>query len=78
MGKHEVIGSAARVAKHRAAMRAKGFRLKQIWVPDMRDPTMQERLRWESRVIANKSSEAEDQAWTEAMLADVWAGEPEY
>lgn len=80
MGKHETIkpSSTARVAKHRAEMKAKGYRLRQIWVPDMRDPKMQERMLWESKVIAGKSTEAEDQAWTDAILADVWADEPDY
>ena len=78
MGKHEVIGSAARVAKHRAAMRAKGFRLKQIWVPDMRDPTMQERLQEESRIIGAREEELSVQRWIEAVSAGVWDEEPEY
>jgi Protein of unknown function (DUF3018) len=81
MGKHEVIkpSSTARVAKHRAAMRAKGYRLKSIWLPDMRDPKLQERLREESRLIASrKEEEAEVDAWCEAMMAGIWDDEPDY
>ena len=49
MGKHEVIktSSTERVRKHRAEMRAKGYRLKQRWVIDMDDPAVKERIRKE-------------------------------
>ncbi len=42
MGKHEPIkpSSTERVRKHRADMRAKGYRLKQVWVRDLEDPAL--------------------------------------
>ena len=35
MGLHQNMTGAQRVARHRAAKRAQGLRLKQIWVPDL-------------------------------------------
>ena len=54
MGKHEVIkpSSTERVRKHRAEMRAKGYRLKQVWVRDRNDPAYLAQLKDECRKIA--------------------------
>ena len=38
MGVHENLTGAERTARYRAAKRAQGLRLRQIWVPDLRDP----------------------------------------
>jgi Protein of unknown function (DUF3018) len=79
MGKHEVIktSSTARVAKHRAEMRAKGYRLKSIWVRDTRDPAFRERLREESRIIAEMDRRSGDGAWSDAFAAAAWADIPD-
>ena len=45
MGVHQNMTGAQRVARHRAAKRAQGLRLKQIWVPDLSDPKVQEGIR---------------------------------
>ena len=75
MGKHEVIkpSSTERVRKHRAEMRAKGYRLKQVWVRDLNDHALRERLREESRLVAELERLSGDNAWGEAFAADAWA-----
>ena len=45
MGVHQILTGAERVARYRIAKRAQGLRLKQFWVPDMRDPEVQESIR---------------------------------
>ncbi len=79
MGKHETIkpSSTARVAKHRAEMRAKGFRLKQVWVRDTDDPAFREKLRQESRIIAEMDRRSGDAEWCDAFAAAAWADLPD-
>ena len=74
MTKHEKIDGRTRVANHRAAMRAKGYRLKQFWVPDTRTPEFQETARREALAIANSPYEAEEQAWVDEISRGVWEG----
>ena len=45
MGVHTNLTGAERAARYRAAKRAQGLRLKQIWVPDLRDPEVREGIR---------------------------------
>jgi hypothetical protein len=45
MGVHENLTGAQRAARYRAAKRAQGLRLKQIWVPDLRDPKVRDQFR---------------------------------
>jgi Protein of unknown function (DUF3018) len=45
MGVHENLSGAQRAARYRAAKRAQGLRLKQIWVPDLRNPKVREEIR---------------------------------
>jgi hypothetical protein len=79
MGKHQAIksSSTARVAKHRAEMRAKGYRLKTIWVRDTRDPALRERLREESRIIAEMDRQSGDAAWCDGFASVAWADLPD-
>jgi hypothetical protein len=70
MGTHERISSRERVAKRRAAMRAQGLRPKQIWVPDLRDPAVQERLREQARSLAGCPQEKEYLAWVLSISAE--------
>ena len=79
MGKHEVIGSAARVAKHRAAMLAKGLRPQQVWVPDIRNPDVMTAIRRANSLIAAHPKVEEDvMAWVEAMNEGTQGVEPDY
>lgn len=67
MGKHTPLTSAERTAKHRAKMRAQGFKLKQFWLPDTSSPEFIKEARRQSRLIANSKHEAEDQAYIDAI-----------
>jgi hypothetical protein len=51
----------------RAKMRAKGLRPVQLWVHDMRDPAFLEECRRQSIAAANSPTEAEDQAFIDAV-----------
>ena len=51
MGVHQNLTGAERAARYRAAKRAQGLRLKQIWVPDLRDPKVRDRFRREGAEI---------------------------
>lgn len=69
MGKHEIIkpSSTARVRRHRAEMRAKGYRLKQVWVRDRNDPAYIAEIEQASREIAEWERNNRDEAafWDE-------------
>jgi hypothetical protein len=59
-----------KVRAHRARLRAAGLRPIQIWVPDTRSPEFAKEAHRESVRIANSPSEAEDQAFIDAI--SVW------
>jgi hypothetical protein len=76
MGKHEVIkaSSTARVAKHRAEMRAKGYRLKTVWVRDLSDPSMKAEIARANKVIADfERKHPQEFEWMDEAVADAWA-----
>ena len=78
MGVHENLTGAQRAARYRAAKRAQGLRLKQIWVPDLRDPEVRAAIAREGAEI-NRRDEADDvMAWLEAAQTDLMANEPDY
>jgi Protein of unknown function (DUF3018) len=84
MGKHEVVKpanstakSTDRVRKHREAMRAKGYRLKSVWVPDLDREGLRARLREESRIAAEQDRRSGDGAWWDAFFEDAWADLPD-
>ncbi len=79
MGKHEPIkpSSTERVRKHRAEMRAKGYRLKQVWVHDTRDPALRAKLREESRIIAEMDRRSGDADWCDAFASAAWVDLPD-
>ena len=72
MGVHEKMTGAQRTARNRAAKRAQGLRLKQIWVPDLSKPVMRARLQADASALA-----AQGRRWAdiidnaEAMTAEV-------
>ena len=78
MGKHETLTGAQRVAKRRAALRARGLRLKQVWIADTRDPKVREALRRECEEINRRDAETGAMDWVESLQADLWADEPDY
>ena len=67
MGKHQPLTGRERVARHRAAMRARGLKLKQMWVPDTSAPGFWERIQREMAAIAASDNEREDQAFIDSI-----------
>jgi len=64
--------TAARVRKHRLALRAAGLRPVQIWVPDTRRRGFAEECRRQSLSLRNDAHEAETLEWLD-RVAD-WGG----
>jgi hypothetical protein len=61
-----------RVQKHRAALRATGLRLTQIWVPDTRAPGFSEECRRQSRRVAEAdAADRELEVFMDAALVDL-------
>lgn len=56
-----------KVQAHRDRLRAQGLRPIQIWVPDVRAPGFAEEARRQSRLAAESASEADDQAFIDAI-----------
>ena len=78
MGMHEKMTGAQRTARYRAAKRAQGLRLKQIWVPDLSNPAMRARLQADAAALAAQGNRWTDiiddaGAMTAEVLADVYA-----
>ncbi|WP_168207458.1 antitoxin MazE family protein [Microlunatus elymi] len=67
--------STERVRQHRERLRHRGMRPVQIWIPDVNAPGFAEEAHRQAMNIRNSPAEAEDQAWMEAMVAEVWDGE---
>ena len=65
-------------AKRRAALRAQGLRLKQIWLPDVRDPKVLEGIRRSVAIIRADKDENEVMAWIASLHDEVMADEPDY
>ena len=78
MGVHENLTGAQRAARYRAAKRAQGLRLKQIWVPDLRDPKVREAIRREVEEINRRDRASGIMAEIEAMADDLMASLPPY
>jgi len=63
------VSSRAKVAAHRARLRAQGMRPIQIWVPDVRSPEFAAEARRQSLLIAASPQEADDQAFVDSISA---------
>ena len=61
-----------KVRNHRARMRAKGMKLVQYWVPDVTSAAFKEQALRESRAMASSATEAEDQAFVDA-ISEFWS-----
>ncbi|WP_213813797.1 antitoxin MazE family protein [Glaciihabitans sp. dw_435] len=59
-----------RVQAHRARMRARGYRLVQTWVPDVRSSAFAEEARRQSRTIAAAENLHDDQSFVEAVSVE--------
>lgn len=58
------------VERYRGRMRAAGFRLVQLWVPDTRAPRFPEECRRQSRLASRHAHESEVLAELEALHDD--------
>jgi DNA-binding LacI/PurR family transcriptional regulator len=68
MGVHQPLSSRERVARYRADMRAKGMRLKQIWVPDVTSEAFKAEAHRQSLLVAHGEHEAEYMAFIESQV----------
>jgi hypothetical protein len=59
-----------RVKAHRARMREQGFRLVQVWVPDVRSARFATEAARQSEIVAEADRRSDDQAFVEATSAD--------
>lgn len=59
--------SREKVRAYRARMRARGFRLVQMWLPDTNTPEFAAEARRQSLIANSSPFAAEDQAWVDAM-----------
>ena len=57
-----------KVQAYRDRMRAKGFRLYQMWLPDTRTPEFAAEARRQCQLVNNSPFAAEDQAWVDSMI----------
>jgi hypothetical protein len=63
--------STERVRKHRDALRAKGLRPIQLWVPDMKDPAFLAECARQAKAIAASPNDKEDQEFIDSIAA-IW------
>lgn len=56
-----------RVGAHRERMREQGFRLVQVWVPDVRSERFATEAHRQSAVVAAADRQSDDQAFTEEV-----------
>lgn len=71
--KAKQVSSKGRVATYRIRMRAKGMRLVQFWVPDVRSPKFAAEARRQSLAVAKSKHEKKDQAFIDAVSS--WSDE---
>ena len=78
MGVHQNLTGAQRAARYRDTKRAQGLRLKQIWVPDLRDPKVREGIRREVAEINRRDRASGIMAEIEALGDELLASLPPY
>jgi Protein of unknown function (DUF3018) len=78
MGMHEKLTGAQRTARYRAAKRAAGFRLKQIWVPDLSNPEVRARIAREVQEMNRRDRESGIMEEIDALAGEVLASLPPY
>lgn len=59
------------MATYRKRLRARGLRPVQVWVPDLRDPAVRERLRADAALVREHPSTAEGSDFVDAALAEL-------
>ena len=78
MGVHQNLTGAQRAARYRAAKKAQGLRLRQIWVPDVNDPEVLAGIKREIAEINASKEEAEYNRWLDRNYDELMADEPPY
>jgi Protein of unknown function (DUF3018) len=78
MGKHEVFNGAQRAARFRAAKRAQGLRLKQVWVPDLRNPKVREEIRRSAAEINRRDRADGTMEYLESLTDEIMNSLPPY
>lgn len=78
MGDHENLTGAQRAARHRDSKRAQGLRLRQFWLPDLRDPKVQEELRREVAEINRSDRESGILDYLESLSDEMMNSLPDY
>lgn len=71
MNKPGPIPGRERVAKRRAALRARGLRLKQFWVPDVHSPEFKAEARRECEAI-NRFWADHSEEWESIQALQYW------
>lgn len=64
------MGVRDRVAKHRTAMRERGFRQIQMWVPDARTDEFKREAERQARAVAASDHVTDDQEFVEQISED--------
>ena len=59
-----------RVGAHRARMREQGFRLIQVWVPDVRSARFAAEAATQSAIVGGADQHSDDQAFIDAVSAE--------
>jgi hypothetical protein len=62
-----------KISDYRQRMRQRGLRQVQFWVPDLRNPEVQEELRAEIRKLRKHPSSADGDMFLDAALAELAA-----
>ena len=78
MGVQENLTGAQRAARYRAAKRAQGLRLKQVWVPDLRDPKVREEIRRSAAEINRRDRADGTMEYLESLTDEMMASLPPY
>ncbi len=78
MSRHEKISGRERSARYRAKMRAKGFRLKQFWLPNVTSQEFIAQAKADSEAIAASEDSREVQAWLDSIREESWSTWEDY
>lgn len=64
-------------AEEKAEFRAKGFQRFELWLPDLRDPSVREQAIAEANRMAFADEEDNVMEWIDSLQKDIWDREPE-
>ena len=78
MGVHQILTGAERAARYRIAKRAQGLRLKQFWVPDMRDPEVLAKIKREVEELNRRDRADGTLEYIDSLADDLLASLPPY